>query len=251
MIWRHGLNADGYGRGSFPCGEYLAHRQAFRQTGRRSPKSNILHLCHRPYCIQPSHLYEGDAHDNADDRKLRVQEGLEWSLYSRKTDAVREAAKHRWKASLNGQPSLIRGEATHQCRHVAPAMDRRICPDCGSSDASEASEQEHITELQPYITDRNVVEIVGHNRSFTDMGNGIVAQMDATTTKSIPLNRAERRRREKAHKKDPMRNKPRLLSLQEIELSENGTMSFSAEGTEGITGPGSLVVMGHLPDETG
>ncbi len=32
----------------------------------------ISHLCNRPYCIQPSHLYAGTAQDNSDDaRALR------------------------------------------------------------------------------------------------------------------------------------------------------------------------------------
>ena len=40
------------------------------------------HLCDRPYCFQPSHLYAGDQQDNADDRQQFNSTAMlsEWEL---------------------------------------------------------------------------------------------------------------------------------------------------------------------------
>lgn len=238
LVWRYGLNADGYGIGSFPGGETLAHRQVFKQTRLRLDVSNVLHFCHRPYCVQPSHLYEGSAQDNADDRKLRVTEGLEWKLFGQKADTAQKQARYRWEAPVNEHQPLIMVEAEHQCTHIIPAMDGRICPTCGSNDMPDAGKQLPVSDLQPRGGDKNAVEIVGHSRSFRDMGNGLVVQTDLKSTRSIPLTRAERRRREKAVRNDPMRDKPRMLWSQRVNLTEGGEVSIPVEG---VTGPGVLL----------
>ena len=59
------LNGDGYGTASFPGQERLAHRQAFIQSRRCQPDLNARHLCHRPFCIQPSRLYDGSDEENS------------------------------------------------------------------------------------------------------------------------------------------------------------------------------------------
>ena len=49
----------------------LVHRAVYEQTRGEIPDGKqINHLCDRPYCFQPSHLYAGTAQDNADDARL-------------------------------------------------------------------------------------------------------------------------------------------------------------------------------------
>ena len=68
LIWRWALSADGYGVVSGG----LAHRVAYEQAhGIPLGGGHVLHLCHRPYCVQPAHLYLGSAAQNAEDREAR------------------------------------------------------------------------------------------------------------------------------------------------------------------------------------
>ena len=47
------------------------HRQVFEEVSgeRLHPGQQVNHLCQRPFCLQPGHLYAGNKQDNADDRK--------------------------------------------------------------------------------------------------------------------------------------------------------------------------------------
>ena len=47
------------------------HRQVFEEVSREKLHhgQQVNHLCQRPFCLQPGHLYAGDKQDNADDRK--------------------------------------------------------------------------------------------------------------------------------------------------------------------------------------
>ena len=97
LIWTGQLNRDGYGVGDFRDGVKLSHIQAYTQSRRARPEPgrSICHFCHRPYCIQPSHLYEGDNKTNSNDRKLRVGKGS-MALVFQKHDEMLKAAKYRW-----------------------------------------------------------------------------------------------------------------------------------------------------------
>ena len=69
IVWAYGLNKDGYGTLVVDGRAGLAHRVSYRQTRGSMPEGKqVNHLCDRPYCFQPSHLYAGDQQDNADDR---------------------------------------------------------------------------------------------------------------------------------------------------------------------------------------
>lgn len=71
MVWRYGLNRDGYGSATIDGKRLPAHRAAFVQTRGEIPEGKqINHLCNRPYCIQPSHLYAGTKQDNKDDSQI-------------------------------------------------------------------------------------------------------------------------------------------------------------------------------------
>ena len=69
LIWRWSLNKDGYGKIAAHGESRLAHRVAYEQSGRvLGDADNVLHACHRRFCIQPAHLYLGSEKDNATDR---------------------------------------------------------------------------------------------------------------------------------------------------------------------------------------
>ena len=71
MVWSYGLNRDGYGSVNIDGKRLPAHRAAFVQTRGEIPEgTQINHLCNRPYCIQPSHLYAGTKQDNKDDSQI-------------------------------------------------------------------------------------------------------------------------------------------------------------------------------------
>ena len=71
LVWLHGLNTDGYGRLTIAGKTDFAHRVAYRHAVDEIPDGMQLnHLCNRPYCIQPAHLYAGTQQDNKDDSHL-------------------------------------------------------------------------------------------------------------------------------------------------------------------------------------
>ena len=71
MAWKYGLNNEGYGTVTIDGKQQLAHRAVFAQTrGIDLEDKGVNHLCNRPYCVQPSHLYPGTAQDNKDDAQI-------------------------------------------------------------------------------------------------------------------------------------------------------------------------------------
>ena len=61
----------------FNDGQLLAHRAAFIQTrGQILEDRQVNHLCNRPYCVQPSHLYSGTTQDNKDDSQIFSKDEL-------------------------------------------------------------------------------------------------------------------------------------------------------------------------------
>ncbi len=77
MVWKYSLNQDGYGTLTIDGKQELAHRAAFIQTRGHIPEnSQVNHLCNRPYCVQPSHLYAGTTQDNKDDSQIFNKEEL-------------------------------------------------------------------------------------------------------------------------------------------------------------------------------
>ena len=85
MVWKYGLNLDGYGVLTIEGKQEMAHRAAYMQTRGETPEDRqVNHLCDRPYCVQPSHLYAGTRQDNKDDSQIFSREELmhaPWVLY--------------------------------------------------------------------------------------------------------------------------------------------------------------------------
>ena len=97
LIWRWALGGGGYGslqgRG--------AHVVAYEQTRGVAvhPGSSVLHLCHRPFCVQPAHLYEGTDKENAEDRKALNSEMRTYATWDMIGDRYGKAfTEHRWPA---------------------------------------------------------------------------------------------------------------------------------------------------------
>ena len=63
LLWRGSLNFGGYAGNR--------HRQVLEEVSGEKVQSRrqVNHLCQRPFCLQPGHLYAGDGQDNADDRR--------------------------------------------------------------------------------------------------------------------------------------------------------------------------------------
>ena len=77
MVWKYRLTQDGYGYLTVDGKRELAHRVAFIQTrGQIRVGKQVNHLCNRPYCVQPSHLYAGTKQDNKDDSQIFGKEEL-------------------------------------------------------------------------------------------------------------------------------------------------------------------------------
>ena len=136
LIWRWKLRGGGYGalngRG--------AHVIAFEQT-RGHPvreERQINHLCNRPFCIQPAHLYEGTAKQNSEDRQAEVADGQypRWQTMAHRFD--RALTQHHWEAPEPAAVSTGWREPL-ECPHAElPGMfekggktgEERYCANC-------------------------------------------------------------------------------------------------------------------------
>ena len=77
LVWKYGLDRGGYGALTIDGKRELAHRAVFVQARGRIPEgTQVNHLCNRPYCVQPSHLYAGTNQDNKDDSQIFGKEEL-------------------------------------------------------------------------------------------------------------------------------------------------------------------------------
>ena len=249
MIWLGKINKDGYGTSTFPGGEQLAHRQAFKQSGRAIPEnSQVLHLCHRPYCVQPSHLYSGSSRDNASDRRLQERNDADLELRERKSAIANSAAKYRWPTPPTVQPPLMNPcdtgfDPDHTCRYSDWAGDRRICRVCGNAEDFNAHWGLDPKRLQLQDTNRNSRLQLHRGRQFTDLDDGLTVKVDTETAIDIPTSRAEWRRRKRDAKKRPKR--PVLLDSRTIDFSEEP--NAQAQGVIPadafpLVGPGLLVM---------
>ena len=95
LIWRWQLRGGGYGA----LNGKGAHLAAFEQTRKRRlrPEMQINHLCNRPFCIQPAHLYEGTPRQNSEDRQAELASGRypHWQVMAHRFD--RALTQHHWE----------------------------------------------------------------------------------------------------------------------------------------------------------
>ena len=243
LVWLGKINKDGYGIGTFLGGEQLAHRQAFKQSGRTiEENSQVLHLCHRPYCVQPSHLYAGNSRDNASDRRLQERNDADLELRENKWAIANRAAKYCWPAPSTVQPPLMNPsttdiDPTHICRYSDWAGGWRICRVCGNAEDFQSDWGLGPKKLQPQDTNGNSRLHYHRRRQFTDLDDGLTIKVDAETTIDIPTSRAEWRRRKRDAKKQPQH--PVLLDRRTIDLSEEPHANV-----QGVVPPEALPLVG-------
>ena len=241
LVWVWQLNRNGYGTATFPSRETLAHRQSFAQSRKNKAPDNILHLCHRRFCIQPSHLYSGSPQDNSDDHRLRTKDGTDIALVERTAEIVNQVAKYRWEDTPTQGNTLVdpREEAVeHQCEYFIPAGDTKICPVCGQDEAGRFPEHDEEPNWQPQESDRNQTTITKETKTFRDLGPGMPeVTMSAKMTMTLPKTRAERRRRDKDAKKRPQ--EPQFLGSRVIDPSDPEPTRLNINAN--IQGPGYLV----------
>ncbi len=245
LVWLWNINADGYGTAAFAGHERLAHRQAFLQSRQRPANRNVLHLCHRPFCMQPSHLYDGSAKENSQDRRIRISGEFHMDLFTKKSEIVQAVAKYRWPSSSTrtAQEPLIIAPAQHDCEFIVPAMERLICPTCGRDNLSEDTDTYIPGAPQTDCDDPNAANISRRSRSFRNLAEGIAIETNITTNYSIPVNRAERRRREKAVRKSPFRDRPVHLGSNRVKFKPGDTAHVDLNLKDlPLTGPGVLLL---------
>lgn len=150
LIWRHRLDADGYGTLRLDGRTCKAHRVAYELSRGSIPKGKyILHICHRRSCIQPSHLYAGTRKENADDRQKRLTEKGRWEAYCKFTDEynprVNDSLKYLWAEPPEIERTLFQQQTgKHDCKYTIPAGVRskpdgkigeaRLCQICFERD---------------------------------------------------------------------------------------------------------------------
>ena len=155
MVWKYSLNWDGYGTLTIDGKRQLAHRVVFVQTRGQIPEGRqVNHLCNRPYCVQPSHLYAGTIQDNTDDSHIFRKENLlqaPWILHSSGVDPDNPLLRrlldsNRYDGTEPWQPVEQPGQRPLE-EFTCPGHDfaipmsggvSRICRICETSEFQEA-----------------------------------------------------------------------------------------------------------------
>ena len=136
LVWRWQLRGGGYGvlngRG--------AHALAFEQSRGRPLREwmQVNHLCNRPFCIQPAHLYEGTAQQNSQDRQAELAQGMypHWKIMVDRFDKA--LTDHHWPEPEHAGIAIGWNEPL-ECPHVdipemfekrGKAGNIRFCANC-------------------------------------------------------------------------------------------------------------------------
>ena len=92
LIWRWGLDSSGYGRLAGKGAHVVAYEQGYgKEVGRGL---SILHLCHRPFCVQPimRTFMKERLKENSEDRNAVGSELLTYRTF--------EILGNRWDQAL-------------------------------------------------------------------------------------------------------------------------------------------------------
>ena len=140
LIWRHRLDAHGYGTLQREGKTSKAHRVAYEMSRGEIPEGKIiLHLCHRRCCIQPAHLYAGTHKQNAEDRQVRLTEEGRWAAIPRFFDEyeprMHDGMKYYWDEPSDVERTLFPQQTgEHRCEYTIPAGLGMLCQICFEPD---------------------------------------------------------------------------------------------------------------------
>ena len=135
LVWRWGLGGRGYG----VIGGRYAHVAVYEQSRNcrvsEEEGDQVNHLCHRPFCIQPAHLYVGDAKANAMDRKALTSEIAAYHTWALVGDRHSKAmTTFYWEApEIEAfSPGFVKPlDCPHDFSTIKSAGDAIICTNCG------------------------------------------------------------------------------------------------------------------------
>lgn len=121
-LWEGNANPKGYGKFS----NTLAHRAMWVEVNGPIPTGKmILHRCDTPACIEPSHLYVGDALSNARDRDNRGRD----CRGERRSKIVLESEAHqavRLRQRGENHPSSRISDEQIRAIRARPASDKNV-----------------------------------------------------------------------------------------------------------------------------
>ena len=140
QIWRGTLSGTKSGSdGGYPLYQgKLVHRLVYEESrgARLEQGQQVLHLCHRRSCIQPSHLYSGNDKDNAEDRERRFNTEMSPGWPRVETEFSRASGQSSY--TVDDTPSLgLKAEPMwldHSCQPGPKAGMSRICQICDMTD---------------------------------------------------------------------------------------------------------------------
>ena len=153
-----------------------AGRRGCRVISRTPAGKQINHLCNRPYCVQPTHIYAGDQQDNKDDSKIFGFSGfmpppsiILMNPEGELTDPLlrRLRTSERWKQvnpwkPPEQPPQVPLEEFTcpgHKLGAVPPALVGQLSQEAGDAGFGQSSCQSPVAHHAPYI------QVLGHHQA--------------------------------------------------------------------------------------
>ena len=134
LIWRRALSQNGYGVLDGRGAHIIAYEQSRDCTLSPKQGEQIDHLCHRRFCIQPAHLYLGDAKTNAEDRKALRSENANYRTWDQVGDRFDKAmTEHHWQAPQieTISPGFAEPlECPHDFETIRSGGSAKICLNC-------------------------------------------------------------------------------------------------------------------------
>ena len=139
-LWRWGLNAGGYGI----IDGRKAHVESYTLSRGEpaKPGLDILHLCDRPYCLQPGHLVAGTDAQNAQDRVAANNEvgaPSTWADLENRHERLNNAGYYADLTQYTPPEGAQQAFIDVPCLHSYPRGEGSGCFNCGYSPFSNYS----------------------------------------------------------------------------------------------------------------
>ena len=148
LIWRWGLS-NGYGTLQGKGTHVVAFEQAGK--GKVSEGEQVDHLCHRPFCLQPDHLYLGNNKTNAEDRQALSSGMIHYPTWELVGDRLEKAMLGpNWKEPQSTAMQKKLSDEVYEpleCPHdfdtIRSAGTAQICMNCNEIKSGASSDIHH------------------------------------------------------------------------------------------------------------